>query len=293
LLIKIIDLEYLCFFKKSKMNKIILTLLITMMIGATAIAQLPNEDRYVETKRSPEPFLFSVSTLTPQDLHWSLNYSTSYGERVTGPFGYDGIGQQFALKGYIGKQFTLYANAALGFPRNNNVSSAQQVEIIRNFIGGEKSLGLRMGLGLGVSRDYNNVKSVLSRVTVSYDAPRWKTGGNILFEKAYAENRDDIDVIMSLGLHYRLSGNLYGGFETVGEDLEGFWDEEEAEGGAKLLIGPSLNMTTNNSRLSFSVSGGPVFYASRSPLSNPEALRELPSQPGLTLRARVIFNLSQ
>ena len=275
------------------MNKLFLSLLISLLIGLTAMAQISEENNLYAAKRTPEPFLFSVTTLTPEDLKWSLDYSASYGERVNGPFGYDGIGQQFALKGYLGKRYTLYANAALGFPREDNVSSAQQVEVIHDFIGGKKNLGLRFGVGMGVSRDYINVKSLLSRVTVSYDAPRWKAGGNILFEKAFAANRDNIDVITSIGFHYRLSGNLYGGFETVGEDLEGFWDEEEAEGGAKLLVGPSLNMTTNNSRMSFSVSGGPVFYATRNQVTNPEALRELPSQPGLTLRARVIFNLSQ
>jgi hypothetical protein len=80
--------------------------------------------------------------------------------------------------------------------------------------------------------------------------------------------------------------------EAVGEDLEGLWDAEEAEGGAKVLIGPSLNMTTKNNRLSFALSGGPVFYASNSPITNNQALRELPGQSGLSLRAKVIFNLS-
>ncbi len=221
-----------------------------------------------------------------------MDYSGSYGEKVSGPFGYDGIGQQLAVKGYLGKRFTLYANASFGFPGQEQVASAQQAEIIRNFIGGRKMLGLRLGVGVGVRRDYSNVKSLLSRITASYDAPRWKAGGNILFEKALAENRDEIDVITSLGFHYRLFGNLYGGMEAVGEDLEGFWDENEAEGGAKLLVGPSLNMSPKNSRFSFSVSGGPVFYATHSLVTNPEAIRELPSQSGLTVRARIIFNLS-
>ncbi len=275
------------------MNKRILTLVGTIMIVGTLSGQTTERNDFIAVKRAPEPFLFSMTTLTPEDLSWSLDYSTSYGERVTGPFGHDGIGQQFGLKGYLGKQFTVYAHAALGFANEDKVTSAQQVEIIRDFIGGKKNMGLRLGIGVGASRDYSNVASFLSRITASYDAPRWKAGGNLLIEKAFAGNRDAVDVISSLGFHYRLSGNLYGGFETVGEDLEGFWDEEEAEGGAKLLVGPSMNMTTNNSRLSFSVSGGPVFYATRNQVANPAALRELPSQPGLTLRAKVTFNLSQ
>lgn len=275
------------------MDKKFLAFTIAVMIGVTAIAQTQDKSDLPATKKAPASFLFSETTLTPEDLSWSLDYSTSYGERVAGPFGYEGIGQQLGIKGYLGKRMTLFANAALGIPHNDNVSSAQQAEIIRDFIGGKTKQGLRLGAGLGVSRDYSNVKSLLSRVTVSYDAPRWRAGGNILFEKAFAQNRDKIDVITSLGVHYRLLGSLYGGIETVGEDLEGFWDKEEAEGGAKLLVGPSLNMTTNNSRISFSISGGPVIYATRNQISNPEALRELPSQSGLTLRTKVIFNLSK
>ena len=105
-------------------------------------------------------------------------------------------------------------------------------------------------------------------------------------KKAFASNRDKIDVISSFGFHHVLFGKLYGGFETVGEDLEGFWDQEEAEGGAKLLVGPSLNMTTNNSKISFSLSGGPVFYATQNQVTNPDAIRELPSQAGPNLKSK-------
>jgi len=266
--------------------------MIAGLFGASVMAQDFKDTNLFTVKRSPEPFLFSTTTLTPEDLRWSMDYSSSYGERVSGPFGYDGIGQQFAVKGYLGNRFTCYANTSFGFTGGAQVLSAQQAEIIRDLFGGKKNMGLRIGLGIGVQRDYNNVKSALSRVTASFDAPRWKIGGNLLFEKAFAKDRDDIDVISSLGFHYCLLGRLYGGMEAVGEDLEGFWEEDEAEGGAKLLIGPSLNMTTNNSRISFSISGGPVVYASHSPLTNTEAMRELPNQPGLTIRARVVFNLS-
>ncbi len=274
------------------MNKKFLAFLVTGILGITVTAQNRDENNIFDTRRTPEPFLFSVTTLTPEDLKWSLDYSGNYGERVAMPFGYNGISQQFAVKGYLGKQFTLYANVSMGFHGQDNIASAQQAEIIRNFLGGKKNLGFRVGAGVGVRKDFSNVKSLLSRLTFSYDASRWKAGGNLLFEKALASNRDAVDVITSLGVHYRLINNFYGGFEAVGEDLEGFWDTEEAEGGAKLLIGPSLNLAPRKSRLSFSLSGGPVIYATQNQLTNPEAMRELPSQSGLMLRARVIFNLS-
>lgn len=274
------------------MNKKQFIFLLTILWCTSVVAQNTIENSNLSTKRTPEPFLFSTSTLTPEDLKWSLDFSGGYGERVSGPFGFDGINQQFEVKGYLGKRFTFIAYASLGFPLQKNISSAQQAEIIRDILGGKKILGLRVGAGLGVRRDYSDVKSLLSRITFSYEMSQWKFCGNLLFEKAFDSNRDKIDFISSLGIHYRIFETFYGGIEAVGEDLEGFWDEEEAEGGAKMLIGPSLSLTPKKSRLSFAVSGGPVFYATQNQLTNPEAIRELPSQSGLMIRARVIFNLS-
>ena len=97
--------------------------------------------------------------------------------------------------------------------------------------------------------------------------------------------------ITSLGIHYRFTGNLYGGMEAIGEDLEGLWEEDEAEGGAKIMLGPSLNLAPSHSYFSFSLSGGPVMYVTRSPVTNPNAIRELPSENGLTLRARIIYTI--
>jgi hypothetical protein len=274
------------------MKNKIFVLGVFLLFSANLFSQNQEFNTDLTVTRTPEPFLFSVSTLTPQDLKWSLDYSGSYGERVTDTFGYNGVNQQIAVKGYVGNKITFYAYTAFGFSQGDKVSSSQQAEIIRNFLGGKKNTGLRVGAGLGVRRDYSDVKSLLSRITFSFNSSKWKTTGNMLFEKALASNRDKIDFITSLGVHYCLLQNFYGGVEAIGEDLEGFWDKEEAEGGAKLLIGPSLNLTPQNSRLSFSLSGGPVFYATRNQVYNPDAIRELPSQAGLMVRARVIFNLS-
>lgn len=254
----------------------------------------PAKNPAASVNEPAQPFLFSVNTLTASTPFWSLNYSGSYGERIAGPFGYDGTTQQFALKGYMGNRLTLYANAALGFSRSGGAASAQQAEVMRDFIGGRQNFGPRVGLSFGVSRDWSNTKAIFSRVTASFDAASWRFLGNARFEKAFASNRDDIDLVTSLGFHHRLVGSLYGGLEAVGEDLEGFWEADEAEGGAKLLIGPSLNMTPANSRFSFSVCGGPVFYATHSQVVPSEAIRDigtLGAQNGFSLRAAVSFNL--
>ncbi|WP_211166307.1 hypothetical protein [Mucilaginibacter robiniae] len=272
------------------------TFIIAVLASITMQAQTvaPKTSYAIPASEAAQPFLFSVNTLTASAPFWNLNYSGSCGERVAGPFGYDGTTQQFALKGYMGDRFTLYANAALGFSRSGNAASAQQAEVMRDFIGGKQIFGPRVGLSFGVSRDWSNVKAIFSRITTSFDAASWRFIGNARFEKAFASNRDDIDLVSSIGFHHRLVGTLYGGLEAVGEDLEGFWEADEAEGGAKLLIGPSLNLVPAYSRFSFSVCGGPVFYATHSQVVPSDAIRDVgtpAAQNGFTLRAAVNFNL--
>ncbi|MXV16404.1 hypothetical protein [Hufsiella ginkgonis] len=269
----------------------ILCILITLCSGH-AIAQMPSSSRLSETAAgSPQPFLFSVTTLSESGRVWSLAYSGSYGERTFGPFGYDGLGQQLAIKGYLGKRFTLWASVAAGFPHSGKITSAQQAEIIRDLVGGKKQSGPRLGLSFGVSRDWENVKSVSSRITASFDAAKWRFGGNMRFEKSFNASRDKIDFTTSAGFHHSIGKTVYGGIEAVGQDLEGFWEEDEAEGGARLFIGPSVNIVPGSSRFGFSACGGPVFYATRSNAVPSQALRDLSLKNGYTVRAMVSFNL--
>jgi hypothetical protein len=267
---------------------LIIALLYCIPFIAKAQGEQPSEN-----KRSAQPFLFSVNTLTNQDQAWNLHYSGSYGERTNGQFGYDGVGQQFGVKGYLGNRFTLLATASLGFSNSGSVTSSQQAEVIRDLIGGKSSSGLRLGAGLGLSRDWTNVKSAVSRITASFDKPNWRLGGNLRFEKAFDNTRDKMDFISSLGFQHRIAARWFLGFEAIGQDLEGFWEEDEAEGGAKLFIGPSLNLSPAHSNLSFSLAGGPVFFATRSQVIPSEAIRDISSVAsanGYTIRALINFN---
>jgi hypothetical protein len=267
-------------------------LFIFLSMALASLGQYSDRPVFSTSLAGTEPFLYSVTSLTPDDRPWSFNYSGSYGDNVSGNFGYDGVNQQLAVKGYLGSRFTLYAFTAIGFPGENNVESAQQAEVIRNFIGGKKSNGIILGWSLGMRRDFSNDFSLLSRGTLSFTSINWKMNGNVLFEKTFASNRDAVDVITSLGVHYCFTPGFSGGVEAIGEDLEGFWDKEEAEGGAKILVGPSLNIEPKKTRFSFCVSGGPVFYATQNQQTNTEAIRELPSGSGLMIKARIIYSLS-
>ncbi|TCD12028.1 hypothetical protein EZ449_03095 [Pedobacter frigidisoli] len=246
------------------------------------------------SSQTAQPFLFSVNTLTSENQKWNIHYSGSYAEHASGQFGYNGLGQQFGVKGYLGSRFTLYATASVGFANGGGISSAQQAEVIRDLIGGKDAYGFRLGAGLGLSRDWSNVGAAISRITVSFDKQNWRLVGNLRFEKAFDKSRDKLDFISAMGFQHRLSDEWYLGFEAIGQDLEGFWEKDEAEGGAKVMIGPSINLSPNHSKLAFSLSGGPVFYATRSSVIPSEAIREIGSVAsgnGYTIRALVNFDL--
>lgn len=238
----------------------------------------------------PQPFLFTINTLNPAARGWSLNYNGGYGQRTVTPLGYDGVDQNIGVKGYLGAKFTFLASMGIGFGNNGDVKSLQQVEALRDFIGGNTPSGFRLGASLGFRREFNNDKVALSRITAAYENINWRFGGNIRFEKAFDKDRDGVDVISSIGIHRQISGELFGGIEAVGQDLEGFWETDEAEGGARLLVGPSLNFAPVSSRFSFTVCGGPIIYATRStPAYNEFAVRELPTSNGFTMKFNVGF----
>jgi len=243
--------------------------------------------------RSTEPFLFSTSTLTQEDLPWALSYLGSYGNNLSDGFGFNGINQQIGVKGYLGHRFTLLSFVALGIANEDNSAvSAQRAEIIRDLIGGKKTKGLRLGIGTGLSRDYGGVFSLVGRFTATSEWDRINISGNLLLEKALSGDRDGLDVLTSLGVHYKITEQVFAGAEAVGEDLEGLWEEDEAEGGARIMFGPSVSVVPSRSRFSFSLSGGPALYLTRSNVINPDAIRDLPGENGMTVRARVIFDIS-
>ena len=99
--------------------------------------------------------------------------------------------------------------------------------------------------------------------------------GNLLFQGPLDAGRDALDVITSVGWAQKLSHGMSLGVEALGEDLEGFWDTEEAEGGARLLIGPSLHVAPAHKQWQLTATGGPVFHPSNTGHVS-DALRDLP-----------------
>jgi hypothetical protein len=262
-----------------------------MLSGFCRAQQLMKTTSAAATFEQPQPFLFTVNTLNPSGRNWSINYSGGYGEHTVTPIGFDGVDQNFSAKGYLGAKFTFLATLGTGFSNGGSVHTLQQAEVLRDFIGGNQPLGFRIGGGFGFRHEFNNDNVAFSRIAAAYDVTNWKVGANVRFEKAFATGRDGVDLITSVGVHRHIGGQFFGGFEAVGQDLEGFWETDEAEGGARLLIGPSLNYAPSGSRFAFTLCGGPIIYATRSANTQGQfsAYRELPANNGFTMKFNVGF----
>ena len=70
--------------------------------------------------------------------------------------------------------------------------------------------------------------------------------------------------ITSLGWSRRIDNRISVGVESIGQDLEGLWNPAEADGGAKLLVGPSFHAYSKGGDWSTSVIAGPVVRTPRS-----------------------------
>jgi hypothetical protein len=144
---------------------------------------------------------------------------------------------------------------------------------------------------MGVRHEAAGGNVLLGRVAAGRRLGALRVDGNAVFEKPFQEGRDTVDLIMTAGLARWVRPSLALGAELIGEDLEGFWEEDEAEGGACVLVGPSILIAPASTRWRIGLAGGPVFHATRSTLRS-AATRSLPDtggRDGYALRCRVSY----
>lgn len=152
-----------------------------------------------------------------------------------------------------------------------------------------------LSVGVGGMRDYRATGVALGRLVTGYRWSRTTLVGNLRLEKAFAragaEPRDAVDLATTLGVSHELTPYIRVGAESVIEDLEGLVEQEEAEGGAKLMAGPSVRIGLPRSRWGATVIAGPVLRLSNSTVSGGAsgAPRELGSARGYVVRTSIAY----
>ena len=108
----------------------------------------------------------------------------------------------------------------------------------------------------GVLRELQGNGGAWGRLSLGHDEGPTRLAVSVHAEKIFSAGRDGADFMVSAGATTRVYRALRAGIEYVGQDLEGVLDDEEAEGGARHIIGPVLSVALWDQRIS--LVGGPA-----------------------------------
>lgn len=237
------------------------------------------------------PFLFSVTTTTdPATPALRLDYDIGAGERAFQSGTANQPEQRIGIQASRGR-LTLIGRVGL-VSGGSSYQSSQAGEVLVSMVDPSVA-GFALAAGGGVMHEAGGVDVLLGRIVSGREADTWRLHGNLLFQKPLASDRDAVDLMTSVGWAWKLTRSVSLGVEGVGEDLEGFWEPSEAEGGARLLLGPSLHVAPVGRKWQFTATGGPSFHPSDTGRSS-GALRDLPAtrqRVGYAVKAGLTYRL--
>ena len=235
--------------------------------------------------------MFSITTSEAAANQAVVYLDSTFGERPFNVSTDAGRAQQLVgVQASLGSRWTILADAAFA-PTDQVSGTTVHSELLVSILNGPQH-GLSLALGGGVRHEWSGVDVLIGRVTAGKTWASSRLAGNVVFEHPMAApGRDAVDLTTTAGWTARVTRAVSIGVEGIGEDLEGFWDPDEAEGGARLLVGPSLHVAGAKAKWQVTVTGGPLFHVDANPRSS-DATRLLPPQQvqtGYAVRGSVAF----
>jgi len=228
------------------------------------------------------PFVYSVlpapSTMAANRLYADM----AYGRDLFQGLGPESFEQRVGLVVRLPSVLSFLAEAGWA-PHDNATRSDATVrgELIARLPMFGRAI---VALGAGGMQDYSRTAVATGRLILGYAWPHTVAAANLRLEHpfgngAHEDRRDPVDVIMTLGLSHVATGALRLGLESVAEDLEALVASDEAEGGARVMLGPSLALAPPGTRWGLVVVAGPVVRLTNSPVSGTMsgARRDLPN----------------
>jgi hypothetical protein len=211
------------------------------------------------------PFLYTLALPSVPDKQLLVHFDAGWGEGGLGFSEGAGIDRRLGVQ-WRASRWWLLGNVGFGKDHDSERSVSGQTQVLYVFRdASQHGFVLAAGGGLRFEREGGTVG--LFQAVSGWRAPAWRFDGNLTLEKASQPGRDPLDVILSVGWSHQVYRGLSLGVEALGQDLEGFWDPLEAEGGARILLGPSLHLTAG--AWEGGIAGGYVFRPTVSPLSSP------------------------
>lgn len=238
------------------------------------------------------PFLYTLAPATGKSARAGAYSDVAYGRNLFAALGPDALEQRVSCQVPLFSRLNLVAQVGW-LSAETSTDATVQGEVLADFA--PAGANVILAAGVGAMQDYGRTTLAQGRLVAGYRWLRTLAVANVRFEHAFAssddsveDRRDALDVVSTIGVSRDLSTTVRVGVESVAEDLEGLVEADEAEGGAKLMVGPSLAFGRRDARWSGQITGGPVVHLTRSSVSGvaSTAPRDLTST-GFVLRASV------
>jgi hypothetical protein len=210
------------------------------------------------TARAQSPFLFAAQ---PPSVAARLTTSADagYNARAFEPIAGERLEPRATVVAMLSPLFSVRGELAGASTLDHRARLSDQVELMVTPV---RTGAIALGSALGFRHDYSGADVALARFVAARATTGSALAADVLIEHPFAVGRDAVDVITTVGVSHALTRRLWLGVEAVASDLEGLWDSEEAEGGATLLIGPTLAVAASD-RWRLVVGGGPVVRATK------------------------------
>ncbi len=219
------------------------------------------------------PFLLSVATTpAPEGAALRVDYDLGAGEQMFQSSESIQPEQRIGVHASQGR-LTLLGRVGL-VTEGSAYQSAQSGELLVSLTDPQRK-GLALAAGGGVLHEAEGTMVLLVRTTVAHESATWRLHGNVVLQKPFDPERDAIDLMTSVGWAVRITPSFAIGLEGIAEDVEGFWEADEAEGGARVLAGPSIHIAPHGRRWQLNATGGPTLHPADTGRSS-GAIRDLP-----------------
>jgi hypothetical protein len=197
----------------------------------------------------------------------------------------DGFGSRMGFEARVARRVFLVGDVSFADSGAGRSLTTFTTEALIDLFPGAAS-GFHLAAGTGYRREAAGTSVWIGRLVGERLLSSTRLLGDLRFEKAFAAGRDEVDAIVTLAASRLLGKGFSFGAEVVGEDLEALWETDEAEGGARILAGPSLHWARPDRRLLATLAGGPVFRIHSNTQTSP-APRDLGN--GYAVRASVAY----
>jgi hypothetical protein len=183
----------------------------------------------------------------------STSPSRPFASNLASPGGMAEVGGELGLTSWMSAQ----AVGVLGKDYQTNSGATGAVAGLRFSLFPRAWTHTQLVLNTGWLHELTGKDGVYGRVQLAAEFGRLRTQLSAHGEHVFTEGRDSVDFMLTAGVSMRLLSWLRLGLEYVGQDLEGEFDPQEAEGGSRHLLGPTVALSLLREKLS--IVGGPAF----------------------------------